>query len=192
MTRRLTTAFLGAYGVLITSPALAGGGFVFKEHGYYILDFLVLFGTLFYFARKPAKNFLLNRHEAVRKEIESATAVKAEAQERYDRYRSLLAGLDEEIDTMQADFKADGEREQARILEEASDASERLRHDVTRQMDIEASNVRETLGHELVERAVALAEQRIRERMSPELQKQLVAAFIADLEGRDGMTGLQG
>jgi F-type H+-transporting ATPase subunit b len=190
MTRRLMTWLTGAQIALVASPALAGGGFVMNEHGFFIIDALIFFGVIYYFARKPAQAFLVNRHEAVRKEIESATAVKAEAKERYDRYRELLDGLDNEIDTINANVLADGEREKARILEEANDASERLRQDIARQVDLETANVRDALGQEMIERAVALAEQRVRERMSPELQKQLVATFISDLEGRDAANGL--
>ena len=76
---------------LMTDTAFAGG-FVLEEHGYYIIDFLVLFGALYFLLRKPARQFLLDRHEAVAKEMEESSGFLTGMEKRLKRRSSHVLG----------------------------------------------------------------------------------------------------
>ena len=69
--RRMTPCIALAMTALLPSIALAGGdvGFEFDLHGYYIIDFVVFFGALIYFGRRPIAAMLDQRHKTVAAEM---------------------------------------------------------------------------------------------------------------------------
>ena len=170
--------------LLLVAPAALAGGFVLREHGFYVIDFLVFMGILIYAAKGPAKTFLLNRHEAVRKEMAEATAIKERAQERLERYELLLSELEGEVARLRAEFKEAGERERKRIAEEAEARAERIRRDTAQSLAAESAQLKLEIEREVANRAVEMAEQMVRQRMNAERQRSLVKALIDDLESR--------
>ena len=74
--------------------ALVGMSIVFVA---LFLLFLVMVGLLYWFMRSPAKTFLSTRHEAAKREMTEATALREEAEARLAKYDSLLKGLEDEI-----------------------------------------------------------------------------------------------
>ncbi len=184
--RRLSTlspawpAFLGT--LLVAPAALASGGFVMNEHGFYIVDFVVLVGILWYYGRGPAKRFLADRRAGVEREITDAADIKRTAEERLAKYEGQLARFDEERLKLREDFARDGERERQRIKEATKAALGRLEADVERTVTQEASQARKDLQAAVAARAVALAEERVREQLTPATQRRLVKQYLADFE----------
>ncbi|MGM0576575.1 MAG: hypothetical protein ACQEXJ_12670 [Myxococcota bacterium] len=178
--------------LLLAAPAAlaAEGGFVMEEHGFYIIDFVVFIGALWWFTRGPARRFLEERHDAVRKEMEAAAELRREAEERLRTYEARLRDLDDEIARMREDFRKDGERERERILAEAEAATERIRRDTQATVSHETSQLKQDLEAEIVERALDMAEEIVRDRMSADQHKRLVRGFIGDLESRGDLGSL--
>ncbi len=191
MTRpRFGGALAFVIAMMAAPAALASGdshGPSVEVHLFYLIDFLVLVGLLWWFARKPAKKFLVDRHDAVRKEMDEAMALKAEAGERVSKYEAMLANLDAEITEIRAQFRRDGLAERDRIVSEARAAAERMRRGAQQELAIETAKLRANLERDITARALELAETRIRQRMNAPTQKALVHAFIRDLESRDGL-----
>ena len=89
--------------LLAWSPvALAGGGneFDLSIHGFYVVDFVAYLALMGFLFKKPARQFLEDRHAKAKAEMEEATGIKAEAEERVERYDGAdgAAGLFDEED----------------------------------------------------------------------------------------------
>lgn len=189
MTRaRLTQVLPLTAALLLVAPAALAGGFVLREHGFYVVDFLVMIGIIYAAAKGPAKGFLVNRHDAVRREMEEATALKAKAEERLERYERLVAELESETARMRADFQEAGEREASRIASEAAARAERIRRDTASALASESAQLKLEIEHEVAERALERAEGIVQQRMNAAQQKSLVRAFIDDLESRGDLS----
>ncbi len=174
--------------LLLVAPAALAGGFVLREHGFYVVDFLVMIGIIYAAAKGPAKKFLLDRHDAVRREMDEATALKARAQERLDRYERLVGELEGEIASMRQTFREAGEREAERIATEAAARAERIRKDTATALASESAQLKLEIEHQVAEHALERAEALVRQKMNADQQKQLVRAFIDDLESRGDLS----
>ena len=186
--RRVVPLLLAA--VLLSPAALAGGGFVVNEHGFYILDFVVFMGALWWFAKGPAAAFLEQRRKDVVEEMERATALRVEAEARLARYEGLLADLEGEVSRLRGEFKADGERERAAIITAGEAQADRIRRETAATIARESAKLSSDLEREVAGRALELAEQLVRERMNADTQRLLVRGFIAELEGRTDISAL--
>ncbi len=172
------------------APTAAAADFILEEHGYYIVDFIVLASIVFYFVKGPAKKFLEDRHEAVAREMREATALKADAEERLARYEGLLRDLTGEVTRLRDEFKADGEREAERIMFEAEATAERIRKDTTATVEAESIALRADLERMLARQALDKAEDIIKAEVSADRQKALVRGFIEDLEKHRDLSSL--
>jgi F-type H+-transporting ATPase subunit b len=182
----------GMAGLLVAPAAMAASGEGFQPfiHLSYLVDFIILAAVLVYALRGPLASFLASRHDAIRKEIEDATARKADATERLSRYEGALRDLDAEVAKMRADFERDGHAERERILAEAKETIERLRADAALDASREAAQLKLDLEREVAERALVRAEAIVREQMNAARQRTLVERFITDLESRKGLGSL--
>lgn len=175
-------SFLAAL-CLAMSPSVAlAGGFKLEEHGYYIIDFLILFGVLYFFVRKPAREFLEKRHDAVAEEIKEASSLKKSAEERLGKYTKMLGDLDGEAKRLREEFVADGHRESARIAKEGASAAAKLAADAEVRLGQQGRMLTKEIEGEVALRAVELAEQKVQAKLTPAVQRALVDSYIADLE----------
>jgi ribonucleoside-diphosphate reductase alpha chain len=149
---RLFRTTLAAALVVAPSFALAseGHGFVWSEHGLYILDFLILAGILYWFARKPIKAFLEERSRLVAHEILEARKLREAAAARLAEYETRLAALEAERTRILESFVEDGERERDRIIRDAEVATQKMVADAERRITQEARRLEQALEHEAV------------------------------------------
>jgi F-type H+-transporting ATPase subunit b len=69
-------------------------------------------------------------------------------------------------------------------MREAERMSERLMEQTRANIDFELKRAKDAIRQEAVELAIELAEQKLREKMTPEEQKRLIEESIAKLEAR--------
>jgi F-type H+-transporting ATPase subunit b len=169
---------------LLASPALAAdtNKFTFPIEGFYIIDFVIYVGLLWFFLAGPARKFLVNRHERIKAELETATRLREEAEKRLATLEAMVSGVESEIAAIREQFKADGEREQARILAEAEANAEKVRQNAKKQLEQEMAKLRETLEHELIRNVLEATEAKVKARLDAGTQKQLTANFVDSLE----------
>ncbi len=178
------SATLTAALILAAPTALAGGGFDVKVQGYYIFDFLAYCFIIYMLARKPMAAFLQKRRSDAESEISEATELKAEATERLERYESKLANLEAETAELEEQFRADGQREHDRIIEEATAQAEKVRKEAAAAITREGARLRGQISEELAERSMARAEALVLERLDAQKQQALIRSFIDDLDKR--------
>lgn len=171
---------------LALAPALAwaaeGGGrsptfdLVMK-----FVNFFILAGVLFYFLRKPVAQGLVDRRTSIKKELDEALKAKGAAEAKYEEYKAKVANLSAEIRQLQADFKAEGERQRARILADAEKAAETIRRQAEAAATNEAKRAADELRTEVAELAVRLAGEVLSKAYTPEDQKKAVDLTIQNI-----------
>ena len=177
----ITTAFCF---VVISSPALAGG-FVLAEHGFYLIDFIVIAYAIKKFGSKPLHNFLVNRRDSVSRELDEAKKLHEAAKLRLEEYDAKLNALEDEKEAIRKGFVAVAEKEKTRIIEEAEAQATRLVADAKVRIDQEAAKLTRALEEEAVELAMTMASTKITATLTPGKQQSLLGDAITTLESLD-------
>lgn len=154
--------------------------------GWFIINFIIFVGALWFFAKGPLRRAFSERHETIKNAIHRNANRQQEAEQKREEARAKLAQADDEAQQLLADSKAQGHAEYSKIVENADNYAERLRKDTSSLMDQELQRAVQTLQAETVERALARAEQLVRDNMSDADRLRLVDEAIAGLE--DGST----
>ena len=154
-----------------------------------LVNFLILFGGLAFVLRKPLKAMLAKRTADIGDSIRDAEGARAAAETKSEGSRARLAGLSEEIERLKAAAEEEGRRETGRISRAAAEEAERLkklaRQEVEEQVRL---GVRELKAHAAA-RATDLARERIRKRLTPELQAALIDKSIDRLSRLNEKSG---
>ncbi len=147
------------------SPALASGsgghGFALKEHGFYILNFLIFMGIVIGFARKPLKKGLEERADAFSKRLE-------DARKKHDETRALLgeatqkvAGLDEQKAALLKRMGDDAVRQKEEIAEKTIEEGKKIRAGAKNALENEKSRLDRQFQAELALASLGRAEERL-------------------------------
>lgn len=182
--RRLRPALLTTCLALV--PALVwaaegGGRSPTYELVMKFVNFFILAGVLFYFLRKPVAQGLADRHTSIKKELDEALKAKETAEAKYREHKAKVANLSAEILQLQADFKAEGERQRARIVADAEKAAETIRRQAEAAATNEAKRAADELRAEVAELAVRLAEEVLSKAYTPEDQKKAIDLTIQNI-----------
>lgn len=143
-----------------------------------LVNFLLLFGGLFFVLRKPVKAMLVKRTtdvgETIRRAEEDRTASEAKAA----GSRAKLAGLEGEVRALKAEAEEEGRRETGRIAAAARAEAERLKKLTRQELDAQVRRGVQELKAYAAARATDLARERIRRRLTPETQAVLIEKSI--------------
>ena len=142
------------------------------------VNFLALVIILVKFGREPILNTFRARRESIEGEYKDLSEKRAEAEAKYREYEKKLATLEEEAKKIMEAFIEQGEKEKERIIREAKETAERIKQQAEFYVQQELEKAREELRKEVAELSVKLAEQIIREKITPEDHKRLVKEFI--------------
>jgi F-type H+-transporting ATPase subunit b len=153
-----------------------------------VLNFAVLAFVIYRFGRKPLAEALVKRKQAIMQEIDNATRLQQEAEERLTEYEEKLEQLEDMLEQMKTDYVAQAEIEKKHLLAELEERRARMRRDAEFRIEQELKAARIELLQEAVRGAVAAAEQLLRtqatkddlDRMAEEYLRAIpVAAGVA-------------
>jgi F-type H+-transporting ATPase subunit b len=154
-----------------------------------LVNFLILFGGLAFIMRKPVKAMLAKRSADIGGTIRQAEEDRAGAEAKAGESRAKMPGLEEEVRRLKIVAQEDGRRETERIARAAGAEAERLkklaRQEVEEQVRL---GVHELKAH-AADRATDLARERIRKRLTPEVQAALIDKSIdrlSDIHEKSG------
>ncbi len=162
------------------------------EHSSGIMDFLgktvnfiILFGGLTYLLYKPIRSFLEKRAQDIKSSLREAADSRKDAEQRLKEIEKRLAGLEKEIEKVLKEAENEGRREKDEILQKAQKETKKIRYFAKQEIDaLIRSRIRELREYSAA-LATALAEERIKRKMSPELQSLLINRSIERLEKLD-------
>jgi F-type H+-transporting ATPase subunit b len=142
------------------------------------LNFAILAGVLFLLLRKPASQALNDRIKGIKAELEDLENRKNQVEKELAEYNAKLATLDKEAEQVIAGYIRQGEEAKARILKEAELAADKLKEQAQKNIQHEFAQAKQSLQAEIVEKALAKAEQTIRNRISAVDQDRLVDEYL--------------
>jgi F-type H+-transporting ATPase subunit b len=146
----------------------------------------LLVGLIVYFGKRGIRRFLDTRAETVSREIEEARLLHEEARQKLEEYEARLASLQTEAEALLAEFRREGEAEKARLIEEARAEAERVTREAERAAANEVARARARLEAEVADRAIAVAEQVLRQGLTPDDARRLTNDYLGQLEQRAG------
>ncbi|MSP61165.1 MAG: hypothetical protein EXR72_12635 [Myxococcales bacterium] len=151
--------------------------------GFALINFGVFALIMYRLAGKPLAEFVRTRHLTIKRDLDEAAALRAQAEAKLREYEGKIAGIDKEIDTLIAQIRTEAEAEKARIVAAAAAQAARLQADAEAQIKNELARARRELQREAVGAAIAAAEAVLRAKISLDDQKRLADRYIAELEG---------
>lgn len=144
-------------------------------------NFLIYAFILVKFALPLVRDFLKTRRDEVLSTITQAAAKKQAAEALVSEYNSKMAGLGNEIQTMQAAFRDEGEREKARLVREAEALALKIRDDAVFLAEQEVKVARQQLRQDMANQAEATARAWVETHLSAADQNRLAEEFIANI-----------
>lgn len=148
-----------------------------------LINFGILAFLIFKYGKEPLLNFLQGQREQVRGRFESLEdEAKGFEQQKRDQ-EGLLQGLDQKVEEIKKYYHEVGESEKQRILEQAESTRQFMLKDAEAAAGRDFEEARKRFRAEVVDLAVALAEDRIRKNIGKKDQTQLVTKYVRQLAG---------
>jgi F-type H+-transporting ATPase subunit b len=144
-------------------------------------NFLIYAFILVKFALPLVRDFLKSRREEVVSTIAQASAKKQAAEAFVSDYNAKIAGLDKQIQTMQAMLRDEGEKEKARLVSEAQMLAVKIQDDAQFLADQEVKIARQQLRQEMANQAETAARELLQRHLSAADQNRLAQEFIQSI-----------
>ncbi len=144
-------------------------------------NFAILAVGLGYLIRKSAPAFFQQRSQEIQQGILEATRVKQDAEARSAAIERRLAGLESEIAGLRTTARAEIATEGERINRETEQRLQRIQVQAAQEIALMSRSARGELRKYSAQLALDLAQQRIRSRMTQDVQDGLVDGFLRDL-----------
>jgi F-type H+-transporting ATPase subunit b len=148
------------------------------------VNFLILAGGLAYLISKNAPAMFQARSEQIEKTFAEAARMKKEADAQAAAIELRLKNLQVEIDNLRQSARAEIAAQGDRIRRETEQHLARIQEQSAQEIHLMTRGARAELRKYSAELAIQLAEQRIRARMTPDIQQALADGFIEDLRSR--------
>ncbi|MBZ5534908.1 MAG: ATP synthase F0 subunit B [Acidobacteriia bacterium] len=155
-----------------------------KESLFKWANFLVLFGGLGYFLRKPMQQFLAARREEIRKSLEEARSAREKAERDLAQALARLEQVEEEMVSLKTAAAAEMEADRVQILEAAKVEAEQIITSAHDEVALLVKNAQKDLREHSAALVVELAEQQIKSQIRPEDQGRLFRQFTSSLEAK--------
>ena len=146
-----------------------------------LANFLIYAYIIKKFALPVARDFMRSRREEILTSIESAAEAKKQAEAVVRGYQAKLAGIQREVDAIQAELRADGEREKSKLIGEAEALAAKIKDDAMFLADQEVKSARQKTRAEMAAQAEATARELLQRQLSAGDQGRLADDFIESI-----------
>ena len=148
------------------------------------LNFVILAGGIGYLVSKYLNPHLQARAEEIRRGIQDAAVVKAEAEKRASEIEARIANLSGAIEEFRKSAQKEMEAEDGRLRAETAAEIQKIQARAEAEIASAAKLASQELRKYSAELALQLAEQRLRSRLTPQAQDGLARNFVQDLRGK--------
>jgi F-type H+-transporting ATPase subunit b len=143
-------------------------------------NFVILAGLLAWLVVKQGGPALRARTGEIGEGLAAGEKAKAEADARAAEVQAKLANLEKEIAAMQASAHEELNREADRIRSDSQKEIARLQLQLEQETESAAKMAKLEVQRYAAKLAIDLAEQKVRARMSPDVQSALLESFLKD------------
>ena len=150
-----------------------------KTDTFRVMNFTVLAVALILLLRKPLAKGLRSRIDGIKEQLTELEEKKKQAEQELTAYTEKIAQLDQEAEKIVAEYIRQGNEAKKRILQEAEAAADKLQEQAKRSIEHEFKRAKQELQTEVIEQALAKAEENIKSKISEKDQEQLVDEYLA-------------
>jgi F-type H+-transporting ATPase subunit b len=143
------------------------------------VNFVIFAGILYKLAAKPIKEFFASRKADINTELQDLETQKMTVQKALKAAKAQLAAVAAEREQIIQQYIAEGEAEKVKIIEKAEQSAQRLKDMAVMTIEAETKKAIVELKKEIVDTAVQLSEQILKEKIVPEDQQRLVDDYLA-------------
>ena len=161
------------------------GGHMDKMFWYSVFNFSVLAFILYFFLKKPAKDFFRSRSTLIAVDVQNTKKMYDDAYRKYEEIEAKLKNADVEGKKLLQSLKEEAESEKKHMLQVANEFSEKMEKDTQRIIGNEVKRAVSRLKKETVNLATQLAASELESQLDAEKQKQIGKDFIVELENRE-------
>jgi F-type H+-transporting ATPase subunit b len=147
------------------------------EFGAAAINFVLLLILLRRFGKRPISSFLGDRRRVMERHMNEAAEHKAKAEALHKEYSERLAQLDRELQQLRDDIARSAEDDKKAIAADAEETARRLRAETESLIDQHRKALTADVRREVVESAVAAAEQVLRSAITPGDQQRLADVY---------------
>jgi F-type H+-transporting ATPase subunit b len=147
-------------------------------------NFAILAIGLGYLIKKYGGPFFAARSETIQREIVEASKVRKDAEARSADVDRRLASLRADLESLRAESRRELESLERHTNSKASAEIARIQSNAEQEIAAAGKAARLELKRYSAELAVNLAGEKIRARMTPDVQNALVRDFVKELDGR--------
>jgi F-type H+-transporting ATPase subunit b len=146
-----------------------------------LINFVVLLFILEKLLFKPLRNRTAAKHDAIKAELDRAQTARKEAETLIAEYKARLERLQAEIDELTEDAKERAESDRKRIVAAAQEEAARIEAAAKAGAEREADARRRQIEAEVVERAIARAEELLRKGIGGEDHRRMTDEYVDKL-----------
>jgi F-type H+-transporting ATPase subunit b len=163
-----------------------------KTFALQLVNFGVLLFLLIWFGGRAMNKALRAKHDQLKADIDTATRQRDEAKRAYEAQEQRVAGIEKEVAALRASMRADAEREQAALLAGAQERGRKIQDEMRFQLDQQVKEAEAVLRAEVASASVKLAEELVRQSVSPDDERRLAREFVAGFDEPQGSQRSQG
>ena len=186
---RITGTLIVLLNIVLASAAFAssGGGHEseLKDWIWPVINFSILAFILFYFGRKPVKEFFKNRTEMIEKSLKDASEAKELARKTLNEVQARFKNTDREMEDILNAARKSGEKEKEAIIAEGETLKVKIIEQAKANIDFELQKAKEQIKSDASLLALELAETQIKEKLGKKEQETLIDDYINKLEGKN-------
>ncbi len=145
-------------------------------------NFLLLFGGLAYYLRRPLREFLQTRARGIEEGLANGKRAQEEAGAKMSAIEARLARLDEEIDGLRQQAARESDDDRRRIVDNSNAEAEKVVAVARREIEGLQRSARMELKAHVARLAVDLAEERLRKDLEPNQNQRIISRFVRSLK----------
>ena len=141
----------------------------------------ILFFVLSYLLFNPVREMLEKRKKKISDELQEAEKSLHDAEAMKSEYDAKMLTAKEEANAILDDARKKALKNRNEILEEAHNDANRMKERAAVEIEQEKVHARDDLKNEMVDIAALLAEKAVLQKMSPEIQENLVDETLQEI-----------
>ena len=164
--------------------AEAAHGVAWMEWLWKIVNFAILVFILVKFMGKPLKEFLRKRTEVIEKTLQEARQAKELAQKALTAVEERLKFKDKEIEEILTASRSSAMLEHDSLVQQGERMRDKILEQAQTGIEYGLRQAKEEIRAEAVEIAMEMAENKLKEKLTPDTQQRLIEESLARIEGK--------
>jgi len=157
-----------------------------------IINFAILAFVIYKYGKGPLVRFLASKRASVELSLEELEREKQYLHQQQEEQNALFASIDEKIGSIKDYYHRLGDDEKRKIMERAEIHRDQMLEDARMRADREIDKAKGKFRSEVVDMALQLAEQRIRQNITVADDRILLEDYIKQLGSMSGHSSQNG